>query len=116
MFIIRDRGRSYRPGTCQPIWSLDEGPDWLSVSGPNKEYEFSPMLGDDVAIPRHSRSLPDGTCEAVMTVTVPYAPRYLASIKVLGEGAVDPSRQYPEITKIVTKGDSQRVELINFVE
>jgi hypothetical protein len=49
-----------------------------------------------------------------MTVTVPYAPRYTAGIAIEGHGIADPKNPGPKETKIVTKGDSQDVLVINY--
>jgi hypothetical protein len=111
---IRDKGRSYAPGTCAAINGEADWSDTLGFFGPDKTYENRP-LGKDLPIPKQGNLMADGTCEATMTVTLPYAPRYLAGIAIPGHGMPDPKNPAPKETKIVTKGDSQDVVIINYL-
>lgn len=85
----------------------------LAFSGPTRHYEDAPLEHAEFPIPRQARSLPDGRCEATITVTVPYRPRYTVGIAQDGQGIPgpeDPNRD----TKFVTKGAKQEVVLINY--
>lgn len=112
---IRDKGRSYSPGTCHAI--NDPGSDGalmsdsLVVTGPDEKSEAS-QLGE-AAIPTQARSLPDGTCEAEMMITVPYAPRYRAGIAVVGDGIYDPKTD-PQGTRFVPDGSLQSIVVRNY--
>lgn len=112
---IRDKGRSYKPGTCHAInYPGSDGAlqsDSLVVTGPDEKSEAS-QLGE-APIPTQARSLPDGTCEAKMTITVRYAPRYRAGIAVVGDGIYDPKTD-PQGTRFVTKGSPQSIVVRNF--
>ena len=108
---IRDRGISYTPGTCAAINGGTEYEDRLVFSGPDAQYENTP-LGDEFPIPDQATSLADGTCEARMTVTVPYAPRYDAGIAREGKGIAGPDD--PDGARITTKGEPQDVIVINY--
>ena len=108
---IRDRGISYTPGTCAAIRGDTDFQDTLGFIGPDAQYERRP-LGDEFPIPRQATRLADGTCEAKMTVTVPYAPRYGAGIAREGHGIAGPDDAGE--TQITTKGDSQDVVVLNY--
>jgi hypothetical protein len=110
--IIRDKGRSYTPGTCVASRTVDTS-DVLAFSGPTRHFENAPLKNSEFPIARHGRRLSDGTCEATMTVTVPYAPRYTVGIAQEGGGIPGPDDPNGD-TKIVTKGNSQNVVLINY--
>jgi len=108
---IRDKGISYTPGTCAAIRGDSPGPDTLAFSGPDKQYENRP-LGREFTIPKQGTRLADGTCEARLTVTIPYAPRYRAGIVREGHGISGPDDAGE--TLIATKGDSQDVVVMNY--
>jgi hypothetical protein len=110
--IIRDRGRSYTAGTCAAE-APDEFADVLAFGGPNRRYENRPIKDAQFPIPRKAKPLADGTCEARMQVTLPYAPRYTAGIVQVGGGIPDAEDPTGD-TKIVSKGDAQDVVLLNY--
>jgi hypothetical protein len=110
--IIRDKGRSYAPRTCVAVAGRDFS-DELGFSGPSKHYENAPLKHGEFPIPRQGRSLPDGRCEATMTVTLPYRPRYTVGIAQDGQGIPGPEDPNGD-TKIATKGGTQVVVLLNY--
>lgn len=110
--IIRDKGRSYAPRSCLAV----AGPDFadvLAFAGPSRHYENAPLKHGEFPIPRRGRALPDGRCEAKMTVTVTYRPRYTVGIAQEGQGIPGPEDPHGDTT-IVTKGAAQEVVLINY--
>lgn len=109
---IRDRGRSYDPDTCVATAGNSEAPDVLAFSGPDRTNENRPLKDAEFPIPDQGTKLADGTCEATMTVTVQYAPRYQAGIAQEGGGIAGPDS--PSDTKITTTGDSQDVVIVNY--
>lgn len=109
--IIRDKGISYTPGTCVAIRADTDFQDRLVFIGPDAQYERRP-LGDEFPIPRQATRLADGTCEAKLTVTIPYAPTYGAGIVREGKGIAGPDD--PGETQITTQGDAQDVVVINY--
>jgi hypothetical protein len=110
--IIRDKGRSYVPHTCVALAGEDFA-DVLAFSGPSRHYENAPLKHSEFAIPRQGRSLPDGRCEATMTVTLPYRPRYTVGIAQDGQGIPGPEDPHGDTT-IVTRRGAQDVVLINY--
>ena len=110
--IIRDKGRSYAPRTCVAL-AAGEASDELGFSGPSKHYENAPLKHGEFPIPRQGRLLPDGRCEATITVTLPYRPRYTFGIAQEGQGIPGPEDPHGD-TKIATKGGAQNVVLINY--
>ena len=101
---IRDKGRSYAPGTCAAL----EQPSSLAFSDPDNR-----PVGDEYPLPEQAEPRSGGTCEATMKVTVPYAPKYVAGVAVEGMGVADPEHPRTQQTKIVTKGDSQDIVILN---
>lgn len=77
----------------------------LTVDGPDGEYDFRTLKS--AVIPDTARLLPDGTCEATMTITVPYAPRYKAGVGMAEHGATNKETEPDPIWK--TKGSSQHI-------
>ena len=110
--IIRDKGRSYAPRSCLAVAGADFA-DVLAFAGPSRHYENAPLKHGEFPIPRRGRALPDGRCEAKMTVTVTYRPRYTVGIAQEGQGIPGPEDPHGDTT-IVTKGAAQEVVLINY--
>ncbi|KAA1397524.1 hypothetical protein [Aeromicrobium ginsengisoli] len=109
---IRDKGISYTPGTCAAIRGNTDFQDRLGFSGPDKQYENRPLKDAEFTIPKQGTRLADGTCEATLTVTIPYAPRYRAGISREGHGISGPDDAGE--TLIAAKGDSQDVVVMNY--
>ena len=106
---IRDEGelRAYIPGANNECASTaPKGfPHELIVSGPDAD-ESRATLGQFEA-PATARRLSHGVCEAKMTITVPYAPRYTLGVGMAGQGIADPNA--PRDVWVVTNGKSQDV-------
>ncbi|VXB02723.1 hypothetical protein [Aeromicrobium sp. 9AM] len=109
---IRDKGISYTPGTCAAIRGATDYQDFLAFSGPDKQYENRPLKDGEFTIPKQGTRLADGTCEAKLTVTLTYAPRYRAGIAREGHGISGPDDAGE--TLITTKGDPQDVVVLNY--
>ncbi|KRC63565.1 hypothetical protein ASE12_01560 [Aeromicrobium sp. Root236] len=77
----------------------------LVFEGPDKKYDRRPLKS--FTIPDHARLVDSKTCEATMTVTVPYAPRYFVGVAMEGHGMPAPTD--PDETRVRPKGDSQKL-------
>lgn len=58
-------------------------------------------------LPGSARLLPDGSCEASMTLHLPYASRYVLGVGIVGRGIR--AEDAPEPPVVITQGDSQSV-------
>jgi len=105
---ILDKGKSYDPSTCVTLTPYE----FLAFSGPTRNYENAP-IGDTIALPAQAKARSDGTCAATLTVTLPYKPSYRAGTGREGKGISSPATD-PAETKIVTRGDSQDVTVVNY--
>lgn len=83
-------------------------PHQLVVSGPDDE---SQILAS-VKIPKTAQPSM-GACEAKMTITVPYAPRYSFGIAMEGQGIASPDAL--ESDWITAEGESQDVTVVTHV-
>jgi hypothetical protein len=77
----------------------------LTVQGPDEEHEFRELKS--TVIPDRARLLADGTCEANMTIEVPYAPRYKAGVGMAEHGATNKESEPDPVWK--TQGSSQKI-------
>jgi hypothetical protein len=93
---------------CEPLYP--EHTIILVVSGPTTKYDSTPLK--DVDLPTSAEPA-NGACEAKMTVTVPYAPRYTLGIAKEGHGIA--TGDEPDPVWITTRGSSQKVTLVSQV-
>jgi hypothetical protein len=107
---ILDKGLAYDPSTCTVLAPYYR----ISFTGPSRNYEGVPV-GDVFSIPSQAEARSDGTCAAVMTVTLPYRPLYQTGVGAEGKGIYDPKVD-PGPTAIVTRGDAQDVTVINYLQ
>jgi len=77
----------------------------LVFHGPDKKHDRRPLKS--FTIPDRARLVGSTTCEAAMTVTVPYAPRYFVGVAMEGHGMPAPTD--PAETQVRPKGDSQKL-------
>lgn len=83
--------------------------DQLAFSGPSKLQEN--RLLESFDIPSTGRLLADGSCEATLTVTVRYRPRFEAGVAMEGNGIAEPGE--PNFhKKIITKGNPQKLLIL----
>lgn len=61
-------------------------------------------------LPDSARLSRDGTCEATLTISLPYAPRYVLGVGIEGRGIAPENA--PEPPKVLTEGDSQDVVVV----
>ncbi len=100
----------YKPmdGRCITTSGRDVYPYELTVDGPDEEYEFRPL--EAKVIPVAATLLPDGTCQATMTIKVPYAPRYKAGVGMAEHGATN---KEPNPERVwTTNGSSQKITVL----
>lgn len=105
---ILDKGHSYDPSTCAALTPYE----FLAFSGPTRNYENAPV-GDTVPLPAQAEARSDGTCEATLTVTLPYKPTYRAGTGREGKGISSPATD-PAETTIITESNPQDVTIINY--
>lgn len=109
---IRDVGgvKAYKATAqgCEPLYP--EHTIILVVSGPTAKFDSTPLK--DVDLPPNAEPN-NGACEAKMTVTVPYAPRYTLGIATEGHGIA--TGDEPDPIWITTRGNSQKVTLVSQV-
>jgi hypothetical protein len=105
---ILDKGLAYDPSNCAAL--TDYG--FIAFSGPSRHLENTP-IGESLPLPAQAEVRSDGTCAATMTVTLPYRPRYQTGVNPGFKGIYDPEVD-PEETKIVMRGDSQDVVIVNY--
>jgi hypothetical protein len=91
------------------VWGEDsEQLGHLVVNAPDEQDELETVGSFD--LPATARLLPDGTCEAALTIRVPYASRYVLGVAITGRG-IKPENA-PEPPVVITKGDSQSVVVV----
>jgi len=86
----------------------DEGTEQLGelvVSAPDETGELRMLKPFD--LPPTARLLPDGTCEAVMTIDLPYASRYVLGVGIMGRGIKPENAPKPPV--VITRGELQSV-------
>ncbi|MET0931692.1 MAG: hypothetical protein ABWX74_19380 [Aeromicrobium sp.] len=66
-----------------------------------------PSMRKTFSLPASARLLPDGTCEATMTIDVPYASRYMLGVGITGRGIA--REDAPDAPVVITEGHSQSV-------
>ena len=93
---------------CEPIYP--EHTVSLVVSGPTAKFDSTPFK--DVDLPSNAEPV-NGACEAKMTVTVRYAPRYTLGIAREGQGIA--TGDEPDPMWLTTRGNSQKVTLVSQV-
>ncbi len=93
-------------GKCSADSVAPEFPSTLTFSGPSKHLDEVP-LDEEFPIPKTARLLADGSCEATMSVTVPYRPRYRAGVAIEGRGIANPDDPINDLVN--TEDDSQAI-------
>jgi hypothetical protein len=82
----------------------------LVVSGPTAKFDYTPLK--EVDIPTTAEPV-NGACEAKVTVTVPYAPRYSLGIALEGHGIA--TGDEPPPPWITTRESAQKVTVLSQV-
>ena len=85
-------------------------PHQLVISGPTKKQTYTPLASFDIP---DTAIGTNGACEAELTVTVPYAPRYSMGIAMEGRGIA--TGYEPDPSWIETSGSSQKVVMLTQV-
>ncbi|KRC66387.1 hypothetical protein ASE12_17440 [Aeromicrobium sp. Root236] len=93
-----------------PVLGPANLPPQVYVAGPNTKEPTATFTTVDV--PKDAEPIM-GACEAHLTITVPYAPRYTIGIASEGQGISRPDAPPP--SWIITKGASQKVTLVSQV-
>ena len=93
-----------------PVLGPANLPPQVYVAGPDTKEPTATFTTVDV--PRDAEPIM-GACEAHLTITVPYAPRYTIGIASEGQGISQPDGPPP--SWIITKGASQEVTLVSQV-
>lgn len=98
-------------GECSAIvWGEEsEQLGELLVSPANEGGELGRLETFD--LPASARLLRDGFCEATLTISVPYATRYVLTVGIMGRGIAREDAPKPAV--VVTKGDSQSVVVLH---